>query len=166
MSNIPEINADTINDIMKDALNDPTLLSTLDINKLLNTLEHDKCNYLDNKTLETFIDENYDIMNALDISTDNKLKFCNKLIGYRSIDQINELHKGKYIRWYRNSNGKLTNGGILVDIKFLDNGIHILCMNSMRRFIQYKFDDCITFQKLTDEEQLILMAYAYIQNTE
>ena len=29
----------------------------------------------------------------------------------------------------------------------------------MNRFIQYKFDDCITFQKLTEIEQLIIMAY-------
>jgi hypothetical protein len=31
----------------------------------------------------------------------------------------------------------------------------------MNRFIQYKFDDCITFQKLSTEEQLIMMAYEH-----
>jgi hypothetical protein len=54
---------------------------------------------------------------------------------------------------------KLTNGGIVVNIKFMDNGIHIITMNSQNRFHQYKFDECITFQKLSTEEQLILMAY-------
>jgi hypothetical protein len=165
LSNIPEINADTINDIMKDALNDPSLLSTLDVNKLLNTLDDDKHDYLENKTMDSFINENNTIINELNITNTLKLKYCNKLIGYRVVDQINELHKGKYIRWYRENTQQLTNGGILVDIKFLDNGVHILCMNSMRRFIQYKFDDCITFQRLTDEEQLILLAYNYIDNS-
>ena len=63
------------------------------------------------------------------------------------------------VRWIRKNNDKLTNGGIVSNIKFLDNGIHILCMNNQRRFIQYKFDDCYTFQKMTPDEQLIVMAY-------
>ena len=40
-------------------------------------------------------------------------------------------------------------------VKFLDNGTHILCKNGFR-FIQYKFDECITFQKLTNDEVMIL----------
>jgi hypothetical protein len=51
----------------------------------------------------------------------------------------------------------------VVDIKFLDNGTQILTMNSLRRFIQFKFDECLTFQKLTVEEQLILMAYEHLE---
>lgn len=166
MTENTEINAENINKIMKDALNDPSLLNTLDINKLLNTLENEKHDYLNNKTLETFINENNHLIQKLDISPTNKINYCNKLIGYRLVDQINELHKGKHIRWYRENTKQLTNGGILMDIKFLDNGIHILCMNTMRKFIQYKFDDCITFQKLTEEEQLILLAYEYMEKNE
>jgi hypothetical protein len=86
------------------------------------------------------------------------------LIGYRYVDEIRYLHKGKHIRWIRQNNKipSLTNGGIVVNIKFLDNGIHIVCKNSQNRFIQYKFDDCITFQRLSVEEQLLLMAYENI----
>ena len=79
----------------------------------------------------------------------------------RYVDEINELHKGKHIRWIRTGTTSLTNGGIVVDIKFKDNGTHIMCKNGMNRFIQYKFDDCITFQKLSTEEQLIMMAYEH-----
>jgi hypothetical protein len=59
----------------------------------------------------------------------------------------------------------LTVGGIGVDIKFLDTGTHILVLtkNPKCRCIQYNFDDCITFQKLSTDEQLILAAYEYIQ---
>ena len=59
----------------------------------------------------------------------------------------------------------LTVGGIVVDIKFLDTGTHILVLtkNPKCRCIQYNFDDCITFQKLSTDEQLILAAYEYIQ---
>ena len=50
----------------------------------------------------------------------------------------------------------------MTDIKFLPNGVHVQCMNSMKRFIQYKFDDCKTFQKMNTEEQLILLAYDHL----
>ena len=66
------------------------------------------------------------------------------------------------VRWIRIGNTNLTTGGIVTDIKFLENGIHVLCMNNQRRFIQYKFDDCYTFQKMSTDEQLILMAYSQL----
>jgi len=56
----------------------------------------------------------------------------------------------------------ITNGGIVVDVKFLDNGTHILCKNGPR-FIQYKFDDCITFQKLSADEQMVLSCYDFLR---
>ena len=93
------------------------------------------------------------------ISHEKKEAIIAKLNGYRVVDEIYELHKGKMVRWIRNDTDKLTNGGIVTDIKFLENGVHVLCMNSQRRFIQYKYDDCYTFQKMSIEEQLILMAY-------
>ena len=88
-----------------------------------------------------------------DIDRDIVYKYCNSLLNYRLIDHVYHIHKGKHIRRMRNN--KLTNGGIVVDIKFLDNGTHILCKNK-NRFIQYRFDDCSTFQKLTPDELLIL----------
>ena len=86
---------------------------------------------------------------------------CLKLVGYRMVDELHELHKGKHVRWVRRGTNKLTNGGIVVDIKFLDTGTHILCKNSMNRFIQYKYDECVTFQKMSSTEMLILMAYEH-----
>ena len=154
-----------VNELFEQALKDPSLFSTLDIDSLLDSIENDKNDYLENKTMTDVTNEIYEKINGLTISTDDKHDFCQKLIGYRYVDEINELHKGKHVRWIRINNNQrepnLTNGGIVTDIKFLDNGTHVLCMNSGRRFIQYKFDDCLTFQKLSVEEQLILMAYDY-----
>ena len=50
----------------------------------------------------------------------------------------------------------LTKGGIVADIKFLENGIYILIKNACNKFIQYRFDECITFQKLSVEELLYI----------
>jgi hypothetical protein len=69
------------------------------------------------------------------------------------------------VRWIRRSNPeKLVNGGIVVDVKFLGNGTHIVVKNNMHQFIQYKFDECITFQKLSSDELMILMAYENIRH--
>ena len=148
-----------INQIFEDALTDPSLLSTLDIDNLLESIENTKNDYLDNKTTSDITSEIQDKLNEIGLSVDEKEIIIVKLKEYRFVDEIHELHKGKMVRWIRNGTKRLTNGGIVTDIKFLDNGVHVLCMNSQRRFIQYKYDDCYTFQKMNVEEQLILMAY-------
>jgi len=86
------------------------------------------------------------------------------LIGYKYINELNELSSGRHIRWIKHTNNKLTNGGILVNFKFLDNGTHLTIMNMNRRFSQIKFDDCFIFQKLLPEEQIILMAFEHLND--
>ena len=148
-----------INQLFEEALNDPSLLSTLDIDNLLDSIESTKNDYLDNKTMSDISNEIREKVEETGISHEKKEAIIAKLNGYRVVDEIYELHKGKMVRWIRNDTDKLTNGGIVTDIKFLENGVHVLCMNSQRWFIQYKYDDCYTFQKMSIEEQLILMAY-------
>ena len=148
-----------VKEIFDSALKYPTLLSTLDVDQLLESLENEKNDYLENKTINGINEENFNKIQEVVSDVEKRQIYCDKLIGYRLVDELHELHKGKHIRWIRNGTNNLTNGGIVVDIKFLDTGTHILCKNSMNRFIQYKFDDCITFQKLTEIEQLIIMAY-------
>jgi hypothetical protein len=160
------ITPDIINEVYENAINDPSLLSSLNIEELLDSLENDKNDYLEEKTLDSISSDIFNIINNEHIPTDEKQKICFKLINYRHVDELHELHKGKHVRWLRYGKSSLTNGGIVVDIKFLDTGTHILCKNSMNRFIQYKYDDCITFQKLSPTELLILMAYDYAQKNE
>ena len=92
-----------------------------------------------------------------------------KLKDYRYVSEICELFRGRHIRWIRIFDkekrifdSKMTNGGIVTDIKFLDNGIQIQCKNARNQFIQFKFDDCLLFQKLTAEECIFLMANAKV----
>ena len=91
-----------------------------------------------------------------------------KLADYRYVDELYQLQRGKHVRWIRiptntleNIQPTLTNGGIVVDIKIQDTGVHVLCKNG-KRYIQYKFDDCLTYQKLSTDELLILTAIRYM----
>jgi hypothetical protein len=70
------------------------------------------------------------------------------------------------MRWIKIANKSLTNGGILMNIKIENNGVHLLCRNNACRFFNIKFDDCLIFQKLTMEEQLILMSSEYAEYNE
>jgi hypothetical protein len=152
-----------INELFARAMKDPTLFSTLDIHHLLESIENDKNDYLENKTMKKITHEIYESIDQLIIPHELKTEFCQKLAGYRLVDNIHELHIGKHIRWIRESSQSLTNGCIITNIKFLDNGTQILGKNNQNRFIQFKFDECIIYQKMTLEEQLILMAYDYIE---
>ena len=170
------MNSEEINEIFERAKKDPSLFSTMDIENLLETIENEKNDYLENKTMSDIANVLMEQLNDLNLGSQEVEVMYGKLIGYRFVDEIHELHKGKNVRWIRKqstnnvrlvngqgtNNVRLTNGGIVVDIKFLDTGVHVLCLNSRQRFIQYKFDDCLTFQKLSTEEQLILMAYEHI----
>ena len=153
-----------VQEIMENCKGDPSLLSTLNIDEILEAVEKDKHEYLDNKTLDTISQEIFESINSLGITKEKQKEICEKLLEYRYVDELFELHRGKFVRWIRKTNPEiLTNGGIVVDVKFLDNGINILVkISSIPRFIQYRFDDCLSFQKLSQEEQLILMAYEII----
>lgn len=163
MDNTIKLTVDTINDVYEEALKDPSLLASLDVDDLLNSLENENNDYLENKTLKGITDEIHDIVQTVIEDRELQQKLCLKLVNYRLVDELHELHKGKHVRWIRRDTKKITNGGIVVDIKFLDTGTQVLCKNSMNRFIQYKYDQCITFQKLSATEQLILMAYEHAE---
>lgn len=134
----------------------------LDVGDILKNLNNDNKNYLKNKTINSLLEENVDVLSTLTLITEGKMnEVCQKLTNYRFVDEIYELHLGKNVRWIRKTDTDhgLKVGGIVVDIKFLNSGTHVLVFNKYvsKRPIQYKFDDVLTFQKLTEEEQLILL---------
>lgn len=142
-----------MNTLFEEAKNDSELQSTINIEELLEHAENVDNDYIGDHSLKTISSEIVQVLKSENISIEILYKYCNSLLHYRFIDEVYHIHKGKHIRWMRNK--KLTNGGIVVDVKFTDLGTQILC-KTKNRFIQYKFDECITFQKLSDDELLIL----------
>ena len=132
------------------------------IDELLKAVENNA--HLDNASLEEIAGEKTRVLESFGCSRDI---FFKKLLEYRYIDEIHELSAGKHVRWIRipkipTDKISLTNGGIIVNIKFTDTGTQVLVKNGTR-FIQYKFDECLTFQKLSSDEQLILAAYEHVK---
>lgn len=143
---------ESIEEIYKQAIADPTLLSTIDVDALIEKI--DENHYLEGKTLKNISEEIYDALLFLE---EKSKEYCLRLIGFRLIDRICDLRNGRLVRWVKKPNGTLTNGGLLMNVKIEDKGVILLCKNNTNRFFNLRFDDCVVFQKLTMEEQIVLM---------
>ena len=90
---------------------------------------------------------------------DEQVSMLGKLEEYRHVDEMPEFRPGCHVRWIRATTGKnprLTNGGFLLDVFIRENGVHMRCRNGCNRIFQLKIDDVFVFQKLTDQERVIL----------
>jgi hypothetical protein len=129
--------------------------------------------YLEGKTKTDLQQDIEMILNQnIFLSNNERETFSKRLKEYRYIDEIPDFIVGRHIRWIQNPNSAsfspdkkpvLTNGGILTDIKFRDNGVYLLCKmydgsRKKTMFHQYKLEDYHSFQKITPEEWIILMA--------
>jgi len=138
---------------------------SLDIDEILHALENDKNEDMLDMDYETFHKMKNDALQRLLLPRDTLKKYIKSLKYYRYIDELPELHMGSYIRWVNlinPENIKLTNGGVVCGIKINDD-VTILCRNKMNRMFQLNFSSCIIFQKLTDQENVILSALKFIQ---
>jgi hypothetical protein len=134
------------------------LLSTLDVDELLRAVENEHTQYLEGKTIGSLQQEIYDSLKQ-HVSADQVESTFEKLAGYRLVDEVYQIHRGKYVRWIpRSGRGSLTKGATVLNVRFSDVGTLVLCRNG-QWFTQYRFDECLTFQKLSDDELMVLAAY-------
>lgn len=120
--------------------------------------KEEEYHYLENKTLDMVNKEKEEVISCL-VNID-KEKWIKSLSMYRYVEDLQALRLGHHVRWVRERHlgvFSLTNGGIFVRIKFTDSGTYVVCKN-YGKFMQYKMDECYTFQKISAEEWLILMA--------
>ena len=110
-----------ISEIYQNAITDPTLFSSLDVETLLDKIENQNNHYLDNKTVEIIAQDIFVSLQQLNLSNALYTSFCQRLTGYRVIERVCDLRNGKNTRWIKRTqiytNKSLTNGGILTNIK-------------------------------------------------
>jgi hypothetical protein len=137
----------------------------MDLNKLNNALDNDDNENIFGLTTKKILEMNLKILKELHLDRETTLDYLNKLKGYRYVDEIKDLKYGVYIRWIPitdPNNIQLKYCGIICDIKITDNGVIIVCKNFMHRHYQFKMDECLIFQKLTTQEQIILSALDHL----
>jgi len=152
-----------IQEIYNQALSDPSLLSTINIEELLENIESETTEYLEGKTLATISKTIRTILESTGYFQ-NMDSIFDKLIGYRYVERVCEIRPGVYIRWIHPDKKRLESGGTVISVKICEKCVQVICKTVIGRHISFRFNECIVFQKLTTEEQLILMAYEHIEN--
>ena len=138
----------------------------MDEELLKKALDNDKNELILNMDTDKVTKTKNDIISQLNLPKGELKTIQKKLKEYRYIDDMKELHFGFYIRWITIKNPeniRLTNGGIVCDIKVIKDDIHITCKNNMNRFFQLKMSENIIFQKISDQERVLLKVMDFLK---
>jgi hypothetical protein len=139
----------------------------MDVNKLMKALDDENNENLMNFTSKKIKEMNLKVLQELQLSKNETIELFNKLVGYRYVDAINDLKYGTYLRWIPLTNPnliKLSKGALFCDLKIEKNGVSLVCKNygfNYKHF-QIKLDECLIFQKLTDNELVLLSALDHL----
>ena len=105
------------------------------------------------------------ILQKLYLTREDLLHYHKVLKDYRYVDEVDEIKIGGYIRWFNIKNMdniKLTNGGIIIDINNGKDDINIICKNNINRIFTLQLNKSIIFQKLSDQEKMLIKIIDYV----
>ncbi len=140
--------------------------SSLDVDHLLKALENENNESITKLNTQKIKTVKNDILQKLQLKGNELKLFHHKLKDYRYVEEMNEIQFGAFIRWIPlnkdTTDIKLTNGGFICDIKILNEGVHIRCKNAMNRIFQLKLDENLIFQKLNNQEKVLLSVIDYL----
>jgi hypothetical protein len=139
----------------------------MDVNKLLKALDDESNESLMNFTTHKIKEMNLNILKELELSKKDTLDLLNKLNDYKYVDEMNELKYGSYIRWIPiedPNNIYLTKGALFCEMKITDDGVFCICKNYgyKTRYFQISMDKNLIFQKLTNQELILLSALDHL----
>jgi hypothetical protein len=139
----------------------------MDVNKLLNALDNENNESIMNLTTKKILEMNLKILKELHLDRETTLNYLKKLKGYKYVDELNDLKYGSFIKWIPITDPNylpLHSCGIICEIKIVDTGVLITSKNFMHRHYTFKMDECLIFQKLTTQEQIIINALDHLEN--
>ena len=137
----------------------------MNIELLQQALENDTNLNIINTNIQEIKTKKNEILQELGLKRDDLKSFHKKLNGYMYVDTINDLKYGRNIRWINLKQLdpiKITNGSILCDIKIGAKGIALVLKGYNAIFNTLYFNENIIFQKINDEEKIILKAVDYL----
>jgi hypothetical protein len=140
----------------------------MNIQLLQQALENDDNLNIINTNIQDIKNKKNELLQELGLKRDDLKSFHKKLTGYMYIDNISDLKYGRNIRWInlkRLDPIKITNGSVLCDIKIGAKGIALVLKGFNASFITLYFNENILFQKINDEEKIILKAVEYLEKS-
>ena len=138
----------------------------MDVNKLLKALDDDSNEKILNFTSTKLKEMNLQVLKELHLPKQETMAILQKLKEYKYVDEMDELKYGTYLRWIPIDTEKihLTQGAIFCNLNIKDDGVFIVCKNHgyTKRHFQIKMDECLIFQKLTNQELVLLSALDHL----
>lgn len=127
--------------------------------ELLKTLENEtNASVLDLTNSDIKTHKN-NILQMAQIKGKELKEYHKKLKNYRYVRGMHDLQYGCYIRWIPLKNPEniyLTKGAIITNLDIIDDGILIQCKTVFGRIFNIKYEECIIFQKITNDEKILL----------
>jgi len=139
----------------------------MDVHKLLKALDDESNDTLMNFTTRKIKEMNLNILKELQLSKKETLDLFSKLKDYKYVDEMSDLKYGTFIRWIPiedPTNIYLAKGALFCEMKIKDDGVFCVCKNYgfPPRHFQISMDKNLIFQKLTDQEQVLLSALDHL----
>jgi ribosomal protein S10 len=139
----------------------------MDVNKLLKALDDETNEDLLNFTTEKIKQMTLQILGELQLTKQETTNLLKKLENYKYVDEMNDFKYGSYIRWIPiedPNNIYLTKGAIFCEMRITDDGVFCVCKNHgyNSRHFQIAIDKNLIFQKLTEQEQVLLSALDHL----
>ena len=137
----------------------------IDTETLVKALENNDNESLMNLTSKKIKEINLNILKELHLPKDVTISYMKKLNGYRYIDEVKDIKYGGFIKWIPIQDPEylpLNTGGIICEINITDDGMVLVCKSFMHKYYQIKMDECLIFQKLSNQEQVLLAALDHL----
>jgi len=130
-----------------------------EMNSLLKALENETNSSILDLTNNEIKTHKNNILQMAQIGGKELKEYHKKLKHYRYVRGMHDLQYGCYIRWIPLKNPEniyLTKGAHITNLDIMDNGILIQCKTVFGRIFNIKYEECIIFQKITNDEKILL----------
>jgi hypothetical protein len=157
---------DSDEDLLQSVIDEPTF--PLDVNAILSAMTRAENNTIANTSKREIDARRHEILSSLNLTPEKLADFERKLSMYRVIENPYDLKHCQLIRWIplRSLEARpyLTLGGTLFKVREdPDDGTHTVTIRNIKRFVfNIRFEANIVFQRLSQEELLILSVVEYI----
>jgi hypothetical protein len=160
------VNSD--DDLLQSVLDEPTF--PLDVNAILSAMTKTENSTIANMTLKKIAERRHEILSSMNLTPEKMEEFERKLHMFRVIEDPSELKHNQLIRWIPlrslETRPYVTLGGCLFRVRYNEEeSVHIVTIRNVKRFVfNIKFELNAVFQRLSQEELLILRAVEYVES--
>jgi hypothetical protein len=140
----------------------------MNTNKLLIALDDERNEHLLDFNSFKIKEITLKILKELQLSKQTTMNIYKKLINYRYVDDTKKLKPGTYIRWIpidKPTNIELSKKAVIFcEVITNEKGSFCVCKNFGYNSYHFQIDVCcnLLFQKLTEQEQVLLSALDHL----